>query len=132
LSEPAADDRSRSSRVATALLVSAVFVPRIANGIYEGLDREPPPALDGLSLGFFLVSMWVWFFLYSRARRISWVMDMGWLLMIAWPVILPYYIVKAEGRRGLSRIGLFCLLYFGALMTEMAISIWLRVLVSAQ
>jgi hypothetical protein len=59
-------------------------------------------------------------------------MDMGWLLMIAWPVVLPYYIVKAEGKRGLSRIGLFCLLYFGAMMTEMAISIWLRVLVSAQ
>lgn len=52
---------------------------------------------------------------------------MGCLVMIAWPAVLPYYIIKTEGRRGLGRIALFCLMWFGAWMTQVAVTIWARV-----
>jgi len=48
-----------------------------------------------------------WFRSYSRAFRITQPMDMGWFLLIAWPVVVPYFIISREGRRGFRRIGSF-------------------------
>lgn len=69
-------------------------------------------------------SLYAWFWAYSQGRRIAWVMDMGWFLFAAWIILLPYYILKAEGRRGWSRIGLFCLTYLAAFATGWATLIW--------
>jgi hypothetical protein len=34
---------------------------------------------------------------------------MGWFLLIAWPIVIPYFMINREGRRGLRRIGIFVL-----------------------
>jgi hypothetical protein len=36
-------------------------------------------------------------------------MDMGWFLLLAWPIVVPYFLISQEGRRGLHRIGFFVL-----------------------
>ncbi|HSB61597.1 MAG TPA: hypothetical protein VLI67_07750, partial [Vicinamibacteria bacterium] len=60
---------------------------------------------------------------------LPWIMDMGWFLLIAWPLVIPYYnIIAREGRRGLSRIGLFLFTWLAAWATGWATSIWVRVL----
>ena len=69
-----------------------------------------------------------WFWDYSRRHRVTWVLDMGCFLLVAWVIIVPYYLLKREGRRGLGRIGLFCLTYVAAWATGLAITIWTRVL----
>jgi hypothetical protein len=50
--------------------------------------------------------------------------------MSAWIIIVPYYVLKREGKRGLRRIGLFCLTYVAAGATGMAIRIWAKAMTS--
>jgi hypothetical protein len=49
-------------------------------------------------------------------------------LLAVWIIIVPYYVLKREGRPGLGRIGLFCLTYVAAWATGLAIRVWIRVL----
>ena len=128
---PAANGTGRSiaQQVATALVVVALFLPQVVGGVYEAIQRPVPeayPILCALSL---VLSVTAWFASYSRQHQIPWVMDMGWFLLAAWIIIVPYYILRREGRAGLSRIGLFCLTWFAAWATGRAVGIWARVLV---
>jgi hypothetical protein len=77
------------------------------------------------------MSIVAWFWSYSRARGITWVVDMGWFVLLAWFIVIPYTLLKREGRRGLTQIGLFLLIYLAAWATGMAVRIWIRVLTSA-
>ena len=111
-----------------ALLTCALFVTQVVGGVYRGLGRGVPPALGPLGTLLVLLGVAGWFWSYCRAQRISMPMDMGWFLMMAWPIVIPYYIITREGRRGLLRIGLFALTYFAAWATGVAAAVWTRVL----
>ena len=106
-----------------------MFLERIVDGFYQGLGRNLPESIPILGVLLLCTSIYTWFWSYSQEHRIPWVMDMGWFLFTAWVFILPYYILKVEGRQGWSRIGLFCLTYFAAYATGWAILIWTQVLV---
>lgn len=113
--------------MATLLVVVALFVPQVVGGLYGALERDVPeayPILSRLFLGFSLIT---WFAAYSRTYRVPWVMDMGWFVLAAWMIVIPYYILKREGRAGVARIGLFCLIWFAAWATGWAVQIWARV-----
>ena len=127
VSEPL-EVRSTSLAVSKMLVVASLFQAQVIPGLYAGLGRRAPeawPLLSSLCIG---VSIIAWFRHYSRAHQISWVVDMGWFLLGAWVVIVPYYVLKREGTRGLARIGLFCLTYFAAWASGMAVRIWVQVL----
>lgn len=116
--------------VATVLVVLALFASAVVDGLYRGLEREPPDALPFLLQVFLVLSVISWFFLYSQRQRIPWVLDMGWFLFAAWVILVPYYILKREGRAGWSRIGLFCLTWFAAWCSGWAVSIWTSILLA--
>ena len=121
-----------AQRTATFLVASAVFVHPVVNALYGGLHRKVPDAFPILCGLFLVLSLTAWFQLYSQEYRVAWVMDMGWFLLGLWMVIIPYYILKREGRAGLARIGLFCLTWFAAWATAFAILIWVRVVNGGQ
>ncbi len=114
--------------VATALVVLALLTSQVVAGVYEAAQRELPDAFPLLSQLFVVLSVISWFSLYSQRQGIPWVLDMGWFLFGAWIIVIPYYILKREGRAGWSRIGLFCLTWFAAWCVGRAVSIWTRVL----
>jgi hypothetical protein len=114
--------------LSTALVVTALFLESIVNGVYRGAGRELPDSISALGALFLVVSLYAWFWSYSRALGIAWPMDLGWVLLLAWQVALPYYIVRAEGRAGWGRIALFCFTYFAAMMTGWAAALWTQVL----
>ena len=114
----------------TMLVVGSLFLSQGVTGLYDGLDRQVPDAWPFLSSICVAMSIMVWFWNYSRQRRIAWVLDMAWFLLAAWIIIVPYYVLEQEGKRGLSRIGLFCLTYVAAWATGAAIRIWVRVVTS--
>src|SRR5262245_20579669 len=89
---------------ATALLVTALFVQHVIGGFYLGLQRELPDGFPLLSSVFLCLAVVTWFSLYSRKHHIPWVLDMGWFLFAAWVIVIPYYVLKREGRAGLPRI----------------------------
>jgi len=48
-----------------------------------------------------------WFSEYARRHRVALPMDVGLLLYVASFVVVPYYVVRAEGwKRGLRTLGL--------------------------
>ncbi len=56
-----------------------------------------------------------WLDVDSRERRTLRVWDMGFFLFLAWPVIVPYYLVKTRGlKRALLTFLLFAIVSFGA------------------
>jgi len=107
-------------------MATALFLSPVVSGLYGGLGRGLPEAFPILSTLFLATSVCAWFWDYSHRYRIPWVMDMGWFLFAAWVLLIPYYILRAEGRRGLGRIGLFCLTYFAAWACGWATQVWTR------
>ena len=96
------------------LIGCALLVPQIIAGMYRGLDRTPPDLLPVLGTFLLALAIVAWFRSYCRAFRISQPIDMGWFLMIAWPVVVPYFLISREGRRGLRRIGTFVLAWLAS------------------
>jgi len=52
----------------------------------------------------------------SRLRGFSWIYDMGMFLYMVWPFIMPYYLIKTRGARGLPGIVGFAGAYIGGLV----------------
>ena len=106
------------SRIAAlaVLLYAFVAVTQIVSGVYLGRDLEPPDSFSLLyALGFIWVIGW-WLRSDSRRRGVSWPLDMGLFIYIAWPIVLPYYLLKTRGQKGLLVILLFAGVYAGALV----------------
>jgi hypothetical protein len=98
----------------TVLLYAFLVITNIGFGFHSPKGHEPPPVLSAIdSLGFLWIIGW-WLRRDSRKRGIAWVYDMGLFLYYAWPFIMPYYLLKTRGRKGLLVILGFVGVYFGA------------------
>lgn len=105
----------------TALLYIYLTLTQFAYGVYFASDIEPLPGFNSLyPLGLLWLLGW-WLLRDSRKRGIPWVFDMGMFLYIAWPFIMPYYLVKTRGAKGLLMILGFIAVYVGALVVGMGI-----------
>ena len=106
----------------TALLYSFVVIDAIAQGIYAGFQTDAPGAFTVFS---WVALLWIvgwWLRADSRKRGVAWVHDMGLFLMMAWPFIMPYYLIKSRGARGLLNILGFVGVYLGAAIIGILIS----------
>lgn len=65
-----------------------------------------------------------WLLRDSRKRGVAWVYDTGFFLSIAWPVVMPYYLLKSRGLKGL----LVVLGFVGAYLGAQLVGVVLRVL----
>jgi hypothetical protein len=98
----------------TALLYMYLTVVQIVSGFYLADSIEPPRPFALLyALGFLWVIGW-WLLKDSRKRGVEWVLDMGLFLYIAWPLIMPYYLLKTRGVRGFFVILVFIGVYLTA------------------
>ncbi len=119
--------RNFSPKIASpaALLYIYLVVTQLAHGIYWASEIEPPPAFTLIySLGFLWIVGW-WLLTDSRKRGVAWVYDMGLFLNIAWPFIMPYYLIKTRGAKGLLLIAAFIAVYIAAALAGMGLSLLL-------
>ena len=94
----------------TGLLYVYLIVTQIAEGVYFASGIEAPPGFTVIvPLGYLWIVGW-WLLTESRKRGVAWVYDMGLFLNIAWPFLMPYYLVKTRGAKGL----LVIVAFFGA------------------
>ncbi|HSS22053.1 MAG TPA: hypothetical protein VLL54_18435 [Pyrinomonadaceae bacterium] len=104
------------------LLYSFVIIFQFAYGVYLGGQVEPPPAVTLLFwLGFLWLVGW-WLRTDSRTRGVTAVYDLGFFLSVAWPVVMPYYLVKTRGSKGLLLILGFMGAYLGAALLGIVLS----------
>jgi hypothetical protein len=98
----------------TVLLYIYLTLTTVAQGIYFASGIELPEAFTViLPLGYLWIVGW-WLREDSRKHGVVWVYDMGLFLNIAWLFILPYYLLKTRGAKGLLVIFGFVAAYIGA------------------
>jgi len=115
------------SRIAspTVLLYSFVAITGVADAFYFGRQIEPPAIFTLIRwVGLLWVMGW-WLRSDSRKRAVDSVYDLGFFLYIAWPVVMPYYLVKTRGAKGL----LFVSAFIGALVGGVILGLVLSVVV---
>ncbi len=84
---------------AIALLVY-VFLLQFVEGLYAVRQIEMPVSTFFLSRLAFVWLIWWWLREDSRRRGVTWMLDLGLFLMIAWPLLLPYHLFKTRGWAG--------------------------------
>ena len=88
-----------------------------------------------LMVGPYHSQLWIfgwWLRSDSRKRGIILVYDLGFFLGIAWPLVMPYYLLKTRGARGLLIIFGFIVVYFGAAIAGSMVTIAFVVLSGQQ
>ena len=106
----------------TVLLYAFVIASQIGRGIYEVTEGGPPAGFTFVSaLGFIWLVGW-WLRRDSRLRSISSVYDLGLFLYFLWPFIMPYYLLKTRGARGLLVVLGFAVAYIGGLLVGVTIA----------
>jgi hypothetical protein len=112
----------------TVLLYSFVVITQFAHGLYLGQQIEAP----GLyTLLHWAAQLWIigwWLRTDSRKHGVVWVYDLGLFLCIAWPLVVPYYLVKTRGAKGLLVILAVIGAYVGATIAGITISVMVAVL----
>jgi hypothetical protein len=97
----------------TSLLYIFVLFAQVATGIYSVSKHQPPPLFQlTYTLGFLWIIGW-WLVRDSGKRGVALVFDTGLFLYIAWPLVLPYYLLKTRGAKGLFVILGFLGVYLG-------------------
>ena len=107
----------------TILLYSFVIITQFAQGLYLGRQIDPPGAFALLHWAAFLWMVGWWLRTDSRKLGVAFVYDMGFFLSVAWPLVLPYYLVKTRGARGLLAVLGFVGAYLGAAIAGITLSV---------
>lgn len=109
----------------TALLYIFLILTQIATGLYLASGLEPPAFFTlTYTLGFLWIIGW-WLRTDSSKTGVRWVYDMGLFLYVAWPFVLPYYLIKSRGAKGLLVILGFVGVYIGATVIGMMLYLFL-------
>jgi hypothetical protein len=110
----------------TLLLYAFVVISQFGLGLYQAQGIEPPAALTLVSLlGLLWIIGW-WLRADSRKRQVSLVYDMGLFLYVAWPIIMPYYLLRTRGTKGLLVALGFMVAYLGATTAGIIIGLLAR------
>lgn len=109
------------------LLYLTVFITQFAHGLYLGAYLEQPAGFVLLDWVLFLWVIGWWVRTDSRKRGAELTYDTGFFLVIAWPIFMPYYLLKTRGARGLLIILAFIGAYLGAGILGIILSVTFNV-----
>jgi hypothetical protein len=112
-----------SARLMPILIVASLAVGGLERGALQArhADIPGPSAL----LQYVLLSCLIgyWLDVDSREKRTLRVWDMEFFLYVAWPLVLPYYLVKTRGvKRMLLTLLLLAVVFVGASLVGLTIS----------
>jgi hypothetical protein len=98
----------------TAFLFLFVIVSQTDHGLHLSNGTEPPFAFTALGPFIYVWIIGWWMQTDCRKRGVTWLLDMGFFLSIAWPFIVPYHLFKTRGIRGFIPILVFVGIFLGA------------------
>jgi hypothetical protein len=105
------------------LLYGFVVITQFAYGAYLGAQLEFPGVVTFLfAIGLLWAVGW-WLRTDSRRRGVLSVYDLGFFLYLAWPIVMPYYLIKTRGAKGLLVMLAFVVAYVGAALIGMVLSV---------
>ena len=80
--------------IAAAVCCSAIVA------IYVLMDTQPVAVVDTFVRLAPVIAVILWLHQDARRRKIAEVVDFGFLLLIFWPFVIPWYAFKSRGRAG--------------------------------
>src|SRR4030042_96865 len=79
-----------------ALIIGVMFIWQTSYGIHEAKHLLPSGPFSLLCFVLLLSLTGYWLQQDSRNHSVTWVFDMGFFLLLAWPIIIPYYLFKTR------------------------------------
>jgi hypothetical protein len=104
---PAEARASWKPQPTTVVLMLYIVFGQITELVYAVNEIAPPAAFTFLQPFVFLGLICWWLQKDSARTGVSWPMDAGMFLYVAWFLVLPYHLVKTRGLGGLLDILLF-------------------------
>jgi len=105
------------------LLYTLVIITQFTYGAYLGAQLQFP---QGITLIYLIGMLWAvgwWLRTDSHRRGVLSVYDLGFFLYLAWPIVMPYYLLKTRGAKGLLVILGFVVAYVGAAIVGLVLSV---------
>jgi hypothetical protein len=83
------------------LLIILIFIYNFSAGVYYAHGVEPLPAVEFLYTSAFLCGVVWWLNAEAGRSALKPVYCRGLMVALGWLVIVPYYLLKTRGARGL-------------------------------
>jgi hypothetical protein len=96
-------DPSEQGSLASATLrvaIGAAIACSLTTALYVGTGIEPSQPIALCVEYVPVMAVLLWLYQDARHRRVGEVFDLGFFLMVFWPVAVPWYCFKSRGRRG--------------------------------
>ncbi len=104
------------------ILLTLIFTAARAVLAFDHLGMPGEPAiLESLSQQLFIA---LWVYLDRKGRHLNLPFEFEAFVFFAWPILLPYYLVKSRGARGL----LLAALFFALLILPSVLAVTVRLL----
>ena len=115
---------TQSSDVTLNVAKLAALFSSVAAALYAATDVEPSPVVELLFSFGPLLAVILWLQKDARRTGVGAVQDWGYFLLLAWPIVIPWYAFKTRGRAGWALgLGLIALT-ISAYVTSLAVP-WL-------
>ena len=96
------------SLIILVLLGVGIFIYHLGRGILDARGVEPGPGLEFLYTAFFLCGVVWWLRAEMQSSTVTRLYCAGLMAFTAWPIIIPYHLLKTRGVKGL--VPLFALI----------------------
>jgi hypothetical protein len=103
-------------------VVTAAFCS-LATALYVTADVEPAPILAWWLLAGPPLMTILWLCQDAQRRRVGAVTDLGFFLMLFWPIVIPWYVLKSRGWRGVLLLAGVLALMLAAPLTAILFSL---------
>jgi hypothetical protein len=117
------EQQSRDISLGVAKL-TAVFCS-LAAALYSVAQTEPLPAVQLFLSSGPLMAVVIWLQKDARRTGIGVVLDWGYFVLLAWPVVIPWYAFKTRGRSGcrlaIGLLGLSAAAYVSSFVVACAV-----------
>ena len=105
-------------------LILLTLVLTAARGVLASHNLSMPGELASLGSVSQQLFVALWVYLDRQGRRLNLPFEFEAFVFFAWPILLPYYLVKSRGARGL----LLTALFFALLVLPSVVALFVRLL----
>ena len=115
--------QQKNSRIMLFLLGVLIFIYHLGLGILNARGQEPSPALEFLYEAGFICGVVWWLRAEAKNSPVARIYCAGLLVGSAWPIIIPYHLIKTRGARGLLPLFALIATFIFAWITAVVISL---------
>src|SRR3954464_14688437 len=90
----------QSSDITLSVAKLAAAFSSLLAAVYAATQTEPSPAIALFLSGGPLLAVIIWLQKDARRTGAAGVQDWGYFLLLAWPLVIPWYAFKTRGRSG--------------------------------